>query len=293
VAVPRGRCARGHWTIRDRDISELLLRFRVRASSFIVRRGSTEVGVDQGTPHGRLLRRLAAIVELGADEQRDIAQLPLAVRNLAPGAVVAAEGQEPTQCCLVLDGFLYRHKQAADSRRQIMSFHVPGDLPDLQTIHLERIDHTLSALGPAIIALIPHAALKQAMARSPALTHVFWRESLIDAASFREWVISLGQRDALARIAHIICEIALRLRAVGLARDFVFPAPWTQLDLADAAGISAVHTNRVVQELRRLDLLDWDSRQIRIHDWKGLQQAGDFRPDYLHLRPAVLADAGR
>jgi len=243
--------------------------------------------MEVGNPYARLLRRLGAVAELGEEDRRLITQLPMTVRNLAAEQSVAAEGHKATHCCLVLDGFAYRHKQSADAKRQILSFHIPGDIPDLLMLHLQRTDHNLSAMGPAVVGLIPHTALKDLMLRSRNLTNVFWRECLIDAASFREWVINLGQRDSLARISHIICEITLRLRAVGLARDFVFSAPWTQVDLADAAGISAVHTNRVVQELRRRGLIDWDARTIAIRDWDGLQRVGDFRPDYLHLRKAA------
>lgn len=240
--------------------------------------------MENGSSYFRLLRRLDAVVELSDEDQHAIARMPMKVRNFGGGQLIATEGERPSHCCLILDGYLFRSKLAGGCRRQIISFHVPGDIADLQVLHLDRLDHSITTLGPVVAAFIPHAAIKDMLATSPRLTHVFWRETLITAAIVREWVISLGQRDSLARVAHLICEIVVRLRAVGLARDFGFAIPWTQADLADAAGISTVHTNRVVQELRRRELIEWEGRLIQIRDWDGLQRAADFRPDYLQLR---------
>ncbi|ACI93845.1 cyclic nucleotide-binding protein [Afipia carboxidovorans OM5] len=239
--------------------------------------------MEAGRPYTRLLRRLDSIVSLAESDRYAITRLPMTVKNCANGQDVAREGDISTQCILVLDGYLFRHKLANGSQRQIMSFHVPGDIPDLQTLHLPKLDHTVTALGGTVIAFIPHAAFKDMLEGSPRLTHVFWRESLVDAAIFREWVIN-GRRDAISRVAHMICELMVRLQAVGLARDMAFTIPWTQSDVADAAGISTVHTNRVIQELRRLGLLEWDSRLIQIRNWEGLATLGDFSDDYLHLR---------
>lgn len=240
--------------------------------------------MEAGRPYSRLVRLLESMGPLSEDDIALISRLPMTVKNVHADQDIARDGDIATQCCLVLSGYVYRHKLAKGSRRQIMSFHIPGDIPDLQTLHLPRLDHTLSALGPGVIALLPHGAFRATLEQSPELSHVFWRQSLIDAAIFREWVINLGQRDALARVAHIICEMTLRLQAVGLAQDCSFSIPWTQSDLADASGISTVHTNRVVQELRRLGLIEWDAKRVLIRDWNGLVEVGDFSPDYLHLR---------
>lgn len=245
--------------------------------------------MENGTPCSRLLRRLDAVVELSEDDRRAVARMPMTVRNLKAGHTIAGEGDRPTQCCLILDGYVSRHKRTRGGRRQIISFHVPGDVVDLQMLHLERLDDSITTLGPVVGAFISHAAIKQALAASPGLTHAFWREVLITGAIVRQWMISLGQRDSLARVAHLICEMAVRLRAVGMARDLCFVIPWTQADLADAAGISTVHTNRVVQELRRLELIEWQGRLIQVRDWNGLQRAADFKPDYLQLRHVVVA----
>jgi hypothetical protein len=124
---------------------------------------------------------------------------------------------------------------------------------------------------------------------SPSLTRALSLLGLADTACLRNWIVNLGSRDSLTRVAHLICEIVCRLRAVGQARDFRFPSPFTQCDLAAACGISAVHANRIIQELRRKRLLHWQSRTITIADWRGLVDLAGFDPDYLHLREPTSA----
>jgi CRP-like cAMP-binding protein len=133
-----------------------------------------------------------------------------------------------------------------------------------------------------VAALVPHAALKDMLDRSPQLANAFWRDILVQVAIFQEWITSLGRREALARVAHIVCELAVRLQAVDLAHDLCLSIRLTQADLADACGISNVHANRVVQELRHLGLVEWNSNQIKIRDWGTLARCGDFSGNYLH-----------
>jgi CRP-like cAMP-binding protein len=237
-----------------------------------------------GQPYTLLIRRLESIVALSEESRHLISQLPTTVRSYKTNQDILREGDVPTQCCLVVDGYLCRHKIANGSKRQIISFHIPGDMPDLHSLHLTRLDHNISTLGPAAVAFIPHASLREMLPRSRELTHAFWRETLVDAAMFREWVVNLGQREALARVSHILCEMTLRLQAIGLARDFTFALPWTQGDLGDACGISPVHVNRVIQNLRAKGTIEWHAKVIKILHWEELKSIGDFSPEYLHLR---------
>jgi CRP-like cAMP-binding protein len=158
---------------------------------------------------------------------------------------------------------LYSHKPVG-SRRQITSFFVPGDVVDLSTLYLPKPDHAIATLGPAVLAFVPHAALKGVLDKSSTLAQAFWRETLMQTAIFQEWVVNLGRRDASARLAHIVCELIVRLQSVSLARDYWFSVPWTQMDVADACGISNVHANRVIQELWQLELVEWSSRRLKI-----------------------------
>jgi CRP-like cAMP-binding protein len=243
--------------------------------------------METGRPYSRLLLRLERFNTLAADDRQRIADLPLKLVNYPADREVVSYGYSPSRCTLVLDGFLYSHKLVAGSRRQITSFFVPGDVADLPTLYLPKVDHGITALGPAVLAFVPHTALKEVLDKSPALAQALWRETLLQAAIFQEWVVNLGRRDAIARIAHIICELTVRLQAAGLARDLAFSMPWTQMDVADACGISNVHANRVIQELRHLGLMEWDSRRVKIRDWNSLVRIGDFNDDYLQYRVAT------
>jgi CRP-like cAMP-binding protein len=243
--------------------------------------------MEIGRPYSRLLHRLERFNALCSDDRQYVAELPLTVANFAASQEVARRGDMPSRCTLVLSGFLYGHKALDNSRRQITSLLVPGDIADLNTLHLSTLDHSISALGPAVVAFLPHTPLKYMLDRSPHLARAFWREAFLEAAILREWVVNLGRREALAKVAHLVCELAVRLQAVDLGRNLCFSVPWTQMDLADACGISAVHANRVVQELRRLGLVDWDCRQVKIRDWDALVKVGDFSDDYLQMQTAV------
>jgi CRP-like cAMP-binding protein len=240
--------------------------------------------MEIGRPYSRLLHRLERLSTLSAHDRQSIAELPLTVANFSGNEVVARQGDSPSRCTLVLGGFLYGHKQVNGSRRQITSFYVPGDIADLHSLHLTPLDHNLSTLGPAVVAFMPHSAFRDILDRSPQLAQAFWRDTCIRMAILREWITNLGRRDAVSRVAHVVCELAVRLNSVDLAQNLCFSIPWTQTDLADACGISNVHANRVVQELRRLGLVEWDSRKVRIRDWDAIAKIGDFSDEYLQVR---------
>jgi CRP-like cAMP-binding protein len=246
--------------------------------------------METGRPYSRLLLRLERINTLSADDRQRIMDLRLKLVNYPADREIVSCGYSTSRCTLVLDGFLCSHKRVAGSRRQITSFFVPGDVVDLQTLYWPTIDHTIATLGPAVLAFVPHAALKQVLDGSSALAQAFWRETLMQAAIFQEWIVNLGRRDASARLAHVVCELAVRLQSVGLARDLSFAMPWTQTDVADACGISNVHANRIIQELRHLGLVEWDSRRLKIQKWSALTRLGDFNDDYLHYK--VIAGNG-
>ena len=239
--------------------------------------------MESGRPYSRLLSRLERYGPLEHHERQRISELPLTVTNVSAHQPITLQGDKPSRCTLVLGGFLYTHKMASGGRRQITSLLVPGDFADLQALHLHNVDCNLSALGPAVVAFVAPAALNDMLNRSQRLAQAFWRETFIEAAIYREWVTNLGRRESIARVSHLICELASRLQTVDLARNLCFSIPLTQAELADACGISSVHANRVVQELRRLELVEWDSKQVRIRNWSGLARIGDFSAEYLQL----------
>lgn len=235
--------------------------------------------------HARLIRRLETIAEVGEPIRRQIAALPLRIKTVAENEDIVREGDHPRESCLVLDGVICRYKLVAGGKRQILSLNFAGDLPDFQSLHLDAMDHHVSALVPSRVAFIPHEALLAAIHAMPELGDLFDRHSLIEASQFREWIANVGRRSALQRVAHIFCEVYLRMRALGLSSGDAISLPLTQTEIGDATGLSTVHVNRVMQELRRRGLIASNGNLHTFSNWEGLREAGDFDPLYLHLRP--------
>ncbi len=233
--------------------------------------------------HAMLLRKLRSISPLTEDEKRCLLTLPLSTRCVGPDQDIVREGDRPLECCLLVEGFACRYKLTAEGKRQIFSFHTPGDIPDLQSLHLRIMDHSLTTLTPCKLAFIPHQSLTGVMRNCPRVADVMWRDTLIDAAIFREWMIGMGRRSAYTRIAHVLCEVFVRLKAVGLANGHECELPITQTELGDALGLSTVHVNRSLQELRRHGLIQFRGGSLAILNWHGLTEAGEFDPLYLHL----------
>ncbi len=237
----------------------------------------------------RLIRKLESIGDLSDEEKRAITSLPLQVREIRRGEDVVREGDVPSECCLLIDGFMFRYKVLPDGVRQVLALHTPGDIPDLQSFHLKKMDHSVAALVHSKAGFIAHGALDKLVREFPSIGVLLWRDTLIDAAIFREWIVNVGQRSALGGLAHLLCEVFVRLRAVGLVTDHTCELPLTQSELADALGVSAVHVNRTLQELRGEGLIEFQSRHLTILDWPRLKAAAMFDPAYLHLRDPMIA----
>jgi CRP-like cAMP-binding protein len=230
-----------------------------------------------------LIRKLESIAPLAPEEKAALLRLPLRLKAVAANQDIVSEGDTPSECCLIVDGFACRYNITAEGKRQILSFHMSGDIPDLQSLHLSVMDHSLISLVPCRLAFIQHDDMRSLMRHHPRLGDLFWRDTLIDAAVFRQWVVNVGRRQAPARMAHLLCELLVRLRAVELVEDYAFDLPVTQGDLADAMGITNVHVNRVLQDLRRMGLISLHGKTLKVLDWEGLKKVGDFDPTYLHL----------
>lgn len=233
---------------------------------------------------GRFIENLEVYGRLPDADRAAIAALPVAVRRFDLGDDIVVEGDAPSQCRLLISGLAFRHKTMRDGRRQIMSFHVPGEVCDIEGLLLA-MDHSVSALSRAEVGFIPHAAMQALIDSHPAISRAMWRRDLVDGAVAREWMVGMGRRTAYARIAHLFCEMFARLGALGLVDGHRCRFPITQTHLSDALGLSVVHTNRVLQALRGDGLLSFRGGELIVHDWPGLQAAGEFDPAYLHLRP--------
>ena len=239
--------------------------------------------MQAGFAFSKLADRLASLGGMAADNLDLLAEMPSTVAHVGSRQVILRNGDDTTQCCLLLQGYLaWQDLEAADG--QITSISVPGDIADLHTLYRPRVNASLVALGPAVVAFVPHRFLRELSARSPAMSHALLLMLLADNAIQRNWTLNLGSRDALTRVAHLLCEITLRLQNVGLARDFKLSSPFTQSDLAAACSISPVHANRTIQELRRCNLLQWQGKILTITDWPGLVRLAHFDPSYLGMR---------
>ena len=202
------------------------------------------------------------------------------------------DGDRPTDSNLLLKGMTCRNNVTPSGKRQIFSFHIAGDIFDAQSFLLQKMDHTVTALTPCTVALIPHSKMVEITERYPRIARAIWKDTLVDAAVFREWILNVGRRDAKQRLAHVMCELYVRHDVVGLAEGWSIPFPITQQDLGDATGLSGVHVNRTLMEIRAEGLITLTKSRLDIHDWARLKAAGEFDPDYLHLQTNGSARGG-
>jgi len=232
--------------------------------------------------------RLAAFAELTADERRTVNELvSRTARWLAPREEIMSQGERPRAVHVIVDGWAVSTKQLIDGRRQIVNFLVPGDLCATNIYILDRADHALAALTHARVASIGAADFEAMMVASPRIARALWWNELSAASVQREWTTSLGQRNAYERIAHLLCELYMRLHAVGLTQRGGCEFPITQNDLADATGLTSVHVNRTIQQLRHDGLIELHDKRLIPNDIKRLAEAGLFHADYLHLAPSI------
>lgn len=228
------------------------------------------------------LRELGRFAQLSGDDLRAMDALPVRVERVQRFRDLVVEGQRPDNCCLLVKGYACRYKQTAGGARQIVSFHLAGDLLDIQHLLLERADHSVQTITGAVVAWIPRGALLQLASERPNIGRALWKDCLVDASIFREWVLNVGQRDARSRIAHMLCEFVARSEAAGLGNGDNFELPMTQAQIGEATGLTAVHVNRTLKVLDAEGAIVRDGRQFRVVDWRRLCAIADFDRAYLH-----------
>ena len=230
------------------------------------------------------LDKLLSRCRLSGDECRAILKLPAWPVQVATNRDFVRLGEKVDHACFVLEGLVGRFGQNREGARQISAVHLPTDMVDLHSVVAPHACSALQALTVSTILRVPHAALREAARRHPAIAEAFWRECVVDAAVLAEWVVNVGRRTARARIAHLLCEVACRVeRRSRPSGRFAFPA--TQVHIGDMVGLTSVHVNRTLQDLRKDRLIDMRRRTVEILDWDGLAEAGEFEPDYLLLDP--------
>ncbi|MBO1021915.1 Crp/Fnr family transcriptional regulator [Methylobacterium sp. SD274] len=231
-----------------------------------------------------MITKLESISSLTEEERYAVESLPIKAQALRADQDIVRDGETATQCCLIIEGWACRYKIMGEGKRQIFSFHIGGDIPDLQSLHIPRMDHSLATMTDAHVAFIPHEALRDLTYRFPRLAAVLWRDTLVDAGIFREWMACMGQRSAYEHLAHLFCELYLKQEAVGLASEHRCALPLTQGELGDATGVTTVHINRTLQEMRGNGLITLRSNTLVILAWDELVSAAEFDETYLHLR---------
>ena len=231
----------------------------------------------------RLLLKLRARDVLSGGEEAVLLNSIGCVIEAPQDKLLVKAGATLSESTLLVQGFVCRYKDLADGQRQIMEVHVPGDFIDLHGFLLNRLEHNLASLTPVRLATVPHDRLRCISERHPHLARMLWFSTLLDAAIHRERILSVGRRSALARIAHLSCELNLRLEVVGLASTGRYLLPLTQSDIADATGLTAVHVNRMLKQLRDGELLTFRGGEVIIHEWDRLQRLAEFNSGYLYL----------
>lgn len=236
-------------------------------------------------PHtlSRTLRKFERRGPLEDADRAAFLQLPFRKRSVEPHQYIVREGDLTSECCLILDGFAYRQKTTVEGARQILSIHLPGDFIDLEASLLRQADHNIQALTRCEVAMVSASSIRALHREHPLLAEAMWVDTLIDASIFREWILNVGQREAKARVAHILCEFSKRVELAGLRSEEGFQFPMTQEQLGEATGLTTVHVNRTLKALERDGLIERARRLIHIPDWQRLRTVAGFSAVYLHL----------
>jgi CRP-like cAMP-binding protein len=222
---------------------------------------------------------------LDEEDRQAILALPYTLKTLESHSYTIREGDPPEACAVLVSGFAFRQKLTGDGARQIVAVHIPGEPLDFQSLFLDVADHNVQTLTRAEVAFIPRIELQKLARTRPSVAHAILVMILVEASIFREWVLNVGRRDSRARLAHLLCEFAIRLEAQGLADENGYELPMTQEQLADALGLTSVHVNRTIMALEAEGFIDRDKRRVRFPDWRRMRDIGDFNQRYLHLQP--------
>jgi CRP-like cAMP-binding protein len=229
-----------------------------------------------------LIRKLQSVGNLTPDDLKLLADLTEDVRDFGARRDIIREGEKPDHVHLMLEGWSCRYQVLPNGGKQITAFLLPGDFCDVHITMFGEMDHSIGALGAAKVAFISRE-LMLAMTERPSIARALWWASLVDEATLRAWIVNFGRRDSFERVAHLICELYVRLHNVGLADENTFDLPLTQEDLSDALGLTTVHVNRILKRLREQGMMTFKRQQISILDVRKLQAAAGFDPSYLHL----------
>ena len=241
------------------------------------------------SPLDHFMQKLDGRMPLEPAERDAILALPGHAIQVASNRDFVRLGEDVTHACLVVEGLVARFSQNRKGERQITALHIAGDMANLHSVVVPEARSALQALCVTTLLKVPHQALREAATKYPRLAAAFWRENVIDGAVLSEWVVNVGRRCALAAMAHILCEMACRYRNAEISADMDYDFAATQTHLGDMLGLTPIHVNRKLMELRELNVVTFVHKRVTIHDWAKLITIGEFDPNYLHL-PRVPID---
>ena len=231
-----------------------------------------------------IARLLARSGHLAADDAQAIVALPVSpLRSLKTRADLAIDDAPPKHALFIMSGWACRYRMLEDGRRQLLSLLLPGDLCEVNATVLRHADHTIASLSAVTYVEVPNDALMRLSADRPRVSQALWWHMLVQMAVQREWTVNIGQRSAIERIGHLFCEVLTRLRTTGATTGPSFEFPMTQIDLGEATGLTPVHVNRVLQQMRSAGLVELRGRMLTLLDVAALRNMAMFSPDYLHL----------
>ena len=242
---------------------------------------------DLASPLALMVRKLEIHTPLQPEDREALLSLPHTLKTYEPSSYLVREGEAPDQCAVLLSGFAFRQKLTGEGMRQIVSMHIPGDALDFQHLFLDIADHNVQTLTRADVATIPRNALRNLARSRSAIGNAIFVSTLVEGSISREWVLNVGRRDARSRLAHLLCEFAVRLDVLGLSGDQGYELPMSQEQLGDALGLTAVHVNRTIKSLEADGLITRNRRRISFPRWDALRDLADFSTRYLHLEHAT------
>lgn len=230
-----------------------------------------------------LVRKLEAFHPVSHDDRLLLEAACVPIREIAARRDIIRAGETPCCVYVVLSGFACRYKTLENGERQIVSYLIPGDLCDFNIFILNKMDHSIGTLSRCqIVELSPETITR--LIERPAIAKAFWWSSLVCDAITREWLTGLGKRSAASRIAHLFCELLIRMKVVGLVKECSYSLPLTQADIADSMGLTVVYANRMLMSLRQRNLIAIGDDQVVVKDFQGLVGLSGFDPQYLHMQ---------
>jgi CRP-like cAMP-binding protein len=240
-------------------------------------------------PFDQLCTKLGLYNSVETEGRSALLALDYEIQDLPPGWALVKADQPVKNCSILLDGIAYRSKTVGSGERQILSVHVPGEILDLTNLLIDVADHDILMLTDATIAIFSREALEEIAFKFPSVGRALWHESLVEQSLYREWLTNIGRRDSLTRTAHLLCEFSLRLDHTDFSVGHGYELPMSQEQMGDCLGLTSVHVNRMLRQLETMHLISRVRRSIQVTDWQGLQDVGDFTPDYLHYPELAAA----